>query len=281
MNILRIPKKLYFKPGSMPVALKELDEVYGIQRAFVVSSYDSRQRGYMDAVNDWIRDRGIRTCGFYAPAGSPSAEDIDSGMQKLAEFKPQVIIAVGDSVVVDTAKLLWKQHGDKGIMLVFVQQGAGRCSACSPYAVSTDASGKLTCIKDYDLLPEIAVIDPQYFGATDEASVLRESVLALENAVAAFSADDSGHYVQAIAREAAWQVIDNVEAASGGSEKALIAQYHIANAAALAAMAFGSSADEKAAKASLESLTADEGSLKKKYDKLVKTTKSHLGRSWL
>ena len=280
MNIFRIPKKLYFKPGSMPVALKELDEIYGIQRAFLISSYDSRQRGYMGAVDSWISDRGIRTCGFYAPACSPSQDDIDRGMQKMAEFRPQVIIAVGDSVVIDTAKLLWKQFGDRSIMLTFVQQGAGMCSTCSPYAVYTDDAGELAMIKDYDFLPEIAVIDAQYFGAADEVAVLRESVIALDNAVAAFTADDAGHYIQAIAREAAWQIIDNVPLASAQSEKALIAQYHIANAAALAAMAYGSSVGEDAVKESLELLNADGEHIRKKYSELAEITQSRIGRCW-
>ena len=37
MNMLNLPKKVYFKPGSMNVALRELSEVYHLKRAFLVS----------------------------------------------------------------------------------------------------------------------------------------------------------------------------------------------------------------------------------------------------
>ena len=35
--MLNLPKKVYFKKGAMNVALKELDEVYGLKRAFIIS----------------------------------------------------------------------------------------------------------------------------------------------------------------------------------------------------------------------------------------------------
>ena len=37
MNMLNLPKKVYFKDGSMNVALRELSEVYHLKRAFLVS----------------------------------------------------------------------------------------------------------------------------------------------------------------------------------------------------------------------------------------------------
>ena len=278
MNILRLPKKLYFKPGSMPVALKELDEVYGIERAFVISSLSSRQQGFMEEVDSWISSRGIRTCGYYAPAAYPTADDIDGGIQKLSEFRPQAIVAVGDSCVIDTAKLMWKKYGDSDIRLIFVQQGAGRCSSCSPFALYTDEKGKISWEKDYCFLPEIAVIDSRYFGEMDSTGLLKEAAEVLDNAVNVFTADDSGNYVQAMAREAAWQVIDNLDAASGADNKAESARYHIANAAALAAAAHGSSASGDTLIYSITAIGLGEKQLRDHYKELVKTAYSVIGR---
>ena len=36
MNMLNLPKKVYFKDGSMNVALRELIEVYHLKRAYLV-----------------------------------------------------------------------------------------------------------------------------------------------------------------------------------------------------------------------------------------------------
>ena len=37
MKMLNLPKKVYFKSGSMNVALRELKEVYHLKRALLVS----------------------------------------------------------------------------------------------------------------------------------------------------------------------------------------------------------------------------------------------------
>ena len=38
MNLLRIPPKLYFKRGCLPVALREMKEVYDLNGAYIITS---------------------------------------------------------------------------------------------------------------------------------------------------------------------------------------------------------------------------------------------------
>ena len=37
LQALNLPKKVYFKPGCMPVALRELGDIYRCQRALLVT----------------------------------------------------------------------------------------------------------------------------------------------------------------------------------------------------------------------------------------------------
>ena len=51
MNMLNLPKKVYFKDGSMNVALRELSEVYHLKRAFLVSDPGLYRSGIVMSVS--------------------------------------------------------------------------------------------------------------------------------------------------------------------------------------------------------------------------------------
>ena len=69
MNMLNLPKKVYFKDGSMNVALRELSEVYHLKRAFLVSDPGLYRSSIVMSIDCWLRDRGIRTAEFTADDG--------------------------------------------------------------------------------------------------------------------------------------------------------------------------------------------------------------------
>ena len=54
MKMLKLPKKVYFKSGSMNVAFRELNEVYHLKRAFLVSDPDLYRSGIVSQVDRWL-----------------------------------------------------------------------------------------------------------------------------------------------------------------------------------------------------------------------------------
>lgn len=64
LQALNLPKKVYFKPGCMPVALRELGDIYRCQRALLVTDPELYRAGIAAPVADRLRKQEIRVAEF-------------------------------------------------------------------------------------------------------------------------------------------------------------------------------------------------------------------------
>ena len=80
MNMLNLPRKVYFKKGSMGVAFREFAEVYGFKRAFIISDANLYRSGAIDSVEKLMRKKGIRTAEFFSLDEVPTFENVRSGL---------------------------------------------------------------------------------------------------------------------------------------------------------------------------------------------------------
>ena len=65
LQALNLPKKVYFKPGCMPVALRELGDIYRCQRALLVTDPELYRAGIAAPVADRLRKQEIRVAEFF------------------------------------------------------------------------------------------------------------------------------------------------------------------------------------------------------------------------
>ena len=79
MNWLKVPKKVYFKTGCYPVALKELDEVYGFGKAFIISDANLYTTGVVEPIKNYLKERGLAVCEFFTLSETPCFADARSG----------------------------------------------------------------------------------------------------------------------------------------------------------------------------------------------------------
>ena len=107
MNMLNLPKKVYFKKGSMGVAFREFAEVYGFKRAFIISDANLYKNGALDSVEKLMRKKEIRTAEFFTLDEVPTFENVRSGLPKMLEFQPDIIIGIGGGSVMSAAKAMW------------------------------------------------------------------------------------------------------------------------------------------------------------------------------
>ena len=69
---LNLPKKVYFKSGCTPVALRELGEIYHCSRALLVTDPQLYRAGVTAPIIDQLRRQGIRAAEFLpSESGSP------------------------------------------------------------------------------------------------------------------------------------------------------------------------------------------------------------------
>ncbi|MBS9427369.1 bifunctional acetaldehyde-CoA/alcohol dehydrogenase [Photorhabdus akhurstii] len=181
----KLPKSIYFRRGSLPVALEEV-ATDGAKRAFIVTDRFLFNHGYADQVTDVLKSHGIETEVFFEVEADPTLSTVRKGAGQMHSFKPDIIIALGGGSPMDAAKIMWVMYehpethfeelalrfmdirkriyrfpkmGVKAKM-VAITTTSGTGSEVTPFAVVTDdATGQKYPLADYELTPNIAIVD--------------------------------------------------------------------------------------------------------------------------
>ena len=196
MNMLNLPKKVYFKDGSMNVALRELSEVYHLKRAFLVSDPGLYRSGIVMSIDCWLRDRGIRTAEFFSIGSTPSFADVRSALPKLLEFEPDVIVGIGGGAAMSAAKAMWALYEEPSLDLAEAVE--------HPDRIRTGAKAKL-------LLEAVGLVLNNLRAAESGCPTAREK---LHNA-AALAGAAYGNTLDTIASEAPLYPTDTEKPANG------------------------------------------------------------------
>ncbi len=256
MDWLKLPKKVYFKPGSKSVALKELTEIYGFQRAFIITDSSLYKGGGAASVVDFLRERGVRTAEFFSFGKSPSIAEVKSALPKITEFNPDVIVALGDGPVMNIAKAIWfcfenpdidladavKKYntlansvpsmGSKAKLVAIALSDAAE--EFTPFVVLDDG-GKTCVLAGYEFLPELAIVDSQFAEVSSKEDIAAAGKAVTESTNAVLSDNEVSEYVKGFASEAAALVKKRLADAEAGCANA---RYDVLNATALAGIAW-------------------------------------------
>ncbi|MDD3142183.1 MAG: iron-containing alcohol dehydrogenase, partial [Lachnospiraceae bacterium] len=106
----RVPEKVYFKKGCMPVALDELGNELGKKKAFIVTDSFLYNNGYIKPIEALLDEMGIKHTCFFEVAPDPTLGCARKGAQAMEEFAPDTIIAVGGGSAMDAAKIMWVMY---------------------------------------------------------------------------------------------------------------------------------------------------------------------------
>ena len=106
----RTPQKVYFKKGCLPVAMRELKQVLGKQKAFVVTDRYLFQSGTIHCITDQLHELGIAYQIFSDVEPDPTLACAKRGAEEMRAFAPDVIIALGGGSAMDAAKIMWVMY---------------------------------------------------------------------------------------------------------------------------------------------------------------------------
>lgn len=267
MNRLRVPKKIYFKRGSMPVALRELSEIYGCRKALLVSDANLYKLRIIRPVEEYLKRQEIRTAEYFDLSEDPTFDDAMRGLAKMQNFQPDVIIGVGGGSVMSMAKIMWllyenpdidlekmaEEHSvlpeeesgvpltGKKAMLVLAATTTGTGVECSPFAAAKDAAGKKRLIASYDLLPEMAIVDADYTGNMSDKLTRACGRNTFVRAVDACLTENASDYTRGFAGDAVRLVLENLPRAIKPGAEGADAKEKMATASVLAGMAVANS----------------------------------------
>ncbi len=261
----RAPEKVYIKKGCLPVALDELKNVMGKKRAFVVTDNFLYENGYTKPITDKLDEMGIAHTTFFDVQPDPTLKNAKDGAAQMAAFKPDTIIALGGGSAMDAAKIMWVlyEHPDVDFMdmamrfidirkrvytfpkmgekayFIAVPTSAGTGSEVTPFAVITDeATGVKYPLADYELLPNMAIIDTDFHMSAPKGLTAASGIDAVTHAVEAYAAMLATDYTDSLALGALKNIFKYLPRAYDNGQNDIEAREKMANAATMAGMAF-------------------------------------------
>ena len=261
----RTPQKVYFKKGCLPVALNELHTVYNKKKAFIVTDTFLYQNGHTKPITDKLDEMGIPYTCFFEVTPDPTLQCARKGLELLNAFGPDMIIALGGGSAMDAAKIMWLMYehpeckfedlamdfmdirkrvytfpkmGEKA-MMVAIPTSSGTGSEVTPFAIITDAdTGTKWPIADYELLPNMAIIDTDYMMTQPKGLTSASGIDALTHALEAYVSIMATDFTDGLALTAVKNIFKYLPRAYDNGPNDPEAREHMANASTIAGMAF-------------------------------------------
>ncbi|MCI7275408.1 MAG: bifunctional acetaldehyde-CoA/alcohol dehydrogenase [Cuneatibacter sp.] len=260
----RTPEKVYFKKGCMPVALDELKHVMDKKRCFIVTDSFLYLNGYTKPITDKLDELGIAHHTFYNVQPDPTLANAKEGAAVMATFKPDCIIALGGGSAMDAGKIMWVlyEHPEADFMdmamrfmdirkrvytfpkmgekayFIAIPTSSGTGSEVTPFAVITDEeSGIKYPLADYQLMPNMAIIDADNMMSQPKGLTSASGIDALTHALEAYASIMATDYSDGMALKAMKNIFRYLPTAYNDGSNAE-ARSKMADASTMAGMAF-------------------------------------------
>ena len=261
----RAPEKVYFKKGCLPVALKELKDVMGKKRAFIVTDSFLYKNGYTHVITDRLNEMGITYTVFSDVQPDPTLANAQAGAKLMREFEPDVIIAMGGGSAMDAGKIMWVlyEHPEADFMdmamrfidirkrvytfptmgekayFVAVPTSSGTGSEVTPFAVITDQNtGVKYPLADYQLLPKMAIVDTDNMMSQPKGLTSASGLDVLVHALEAYASVMATDFTDGLALRAIQNIFTYLPACYDNGLNEPVAREKMANASTMAGMAF-------------------------------------------
>ena len=261
----RTPQKVYFKKGCLPIAMRELKQVLGKQKAFVVTDRFLFQSGTVHCITDQLHELGIAYQIFSDVEPDPTLACAKRGAEEMRAFAPDVIIALGGGSAMDAAKIMWVMYehpeadfmdmamrfldirkrvytfptmGEKAYFIA-VPTSSGTGSEVTPFAVITDEkTGVKYPLADYALLPNMAIVDTDLMMTQPKGLTAASGIDALVHSLEAYASVMATDFTDGLALRAIQNIFTYLPACYDNGLNEPVAREKMANASTMAGMAF-------------------------------------------
>ena len=258
----QVPRKVYFKQNAVSEGLRDLSDR---KRAFIVTDKYLHECGMVNQLTRTLDGMGIEHEIFSDVKPDPDLTTIYKGVDLMNSFKPDIVIAFGGGSPMDAAKIMRMlyeqplvQFGELALrfmdirkrvfkfpklgakaVLVAIPTTSGTGSEVTPFAIVTDdASGIKYPIADYELTPDMAIIDPDFVMGLPKALTAYSGIDALVHNLEAYVSVLATDFTNGIALESIRLIFKYLPAAYTEGAKNPKAREKIHYAATLAGMAF-------------------------------------------
>ncbi|MDR2976104.1 MAG: bifunctional acetaldehyde-CoA/alcohol dehydrogenase [Streptococcaceae bacterium] len=277
---VRLPKEIYYEKNSISY-LQELPHVHRaflvadpgmVQFGFVDKVLEQLQ----------LRPKQVQVSIYSSVKPDPTLSQAIEIARQMDEFKPDTVVMVGGGSALDAGKIgrliyeyasrgevdladdkalkyLFEEFAQKFMdirkriikfyhphktQMVAIPTTSGTGSEVTPFAVITDDETHVKYpLADYQLTPQVAIVDPEFVMTVPKKTVSWSGIDALSHALESYVSVMSSDYTKPISLQAIKLIFNNLTTSyhydpSHPTKEGQIARENMHNAATLAGMAF-------------------------------------------
>ena len=245
-----LPRDIYHGEGS----LETLKTLKG-KKAFVVVGGGSMKRfGFLQKVEDYLKEAGMEVELFEGVEPDPSVETVMKGAEAMRNFQPDWIVAMGGGSPIDAAKAMWifYEYPDftfeqavvpfglpelrQKAKFVAIPSTSGTATEVTAFSVITNYTEKIKYpLADFNITPDIAIVDPDLAQTMPAKLVAHTGMDALTHAIEAYTASLRSNFSDPLAMKAIEMVKENLVKSFEGDK---VARDLMHEAQCLAGMSF-------------------------------------------
>lgn len=245
-----LPRDLYYGKGSLEV----LKTLKGKKAIVVVGGGSMKRFGFLDKAVSYLEDAGMEVKLFENVEPDPSVETVMRGAEAMREFEPDWIVSMGGGSPIDAAKAMWAFYEypettfeDLCIPFNFpelrqkakflaIPSTSGTATEVTAFSVITDyAKGIKYPLADFNITPDIAVVDPELAETMPAKLTAHTGMDALTHAIEAYVSTLNSPFTDPLAIQAIKMVFDYLPSSYNGD---MTAREQMHYAQCLAGMAF-------------------------------------------
>ena len=245
-----LPRDLYHGKGS----LETLKTIKGKKAIVVVGGGSMKRFGFLDRVENYLKEAGMEVRIFEGVEPDPSVETVMKGAEAMREFEPDWIVAMGGGSPIDAAKAMWIFYEypeftfEQAVVpfglpelrqkakFIAIPSTSGTATEVTAFSVITDYKAKIKYpLADFNITPDIAIVDPDLAQTMPAKLVAHTGMDALTHAIEAYTASLRSNFSDPLAIKAIQMVEENLVNSYAGNEEARNLMHE---AQCLAGMAF-------------------------------------------
>lgn len=245
-----LPRDLYHGKGS----LEALKTFTGKKAIVCVGGGSMKRFGFLDKAVSYLKEAGMEVEIFEGIEPDPSVETVMRGAEKMIEFQPDWIIAMGGGSPIDAAKAMWIKYEYPDITFeemckVFglpslrkkahfcaISSTSGTATEVTAFSIITNYQDRIKYpIADFEITPDVAIIDPDLAETMPKKLVAHTGMDAMTHAIEAYVSTANCDFTDPLAIHAIEMIqTDLVDSYKGDMAK----RDAMHNAQCLAGMAF-------------------------------------------
>jgi hypothetical protein len=237
-------------------ALEYLKQVEG-NRALIVTGKTVKKMGFADKVTNYLKEAGIGS-EVLEVEPEPSVETVIKGAEVARNYGPDLIVGLGGGSNIDAAKAIWVLYErpdlEAGSINPFIKLGLRKKARLIGIPTTSGSGSEVTWatvitnpaeerkmeIANKELVPDIAIVDPELPRAMPQKLVAETGFDALTHAIEAYVAPVGNDFSDALAIKTIQLVFKHLRRSYGNPEdNEAKTKMHIA--ATMAGMAFTNS----------------------------------------